>query len=109
MTFGEGLAQRVRDLISDLPNYVEKKMFGGIGFLLGGNMACGVNQEDLIIRVGPENYQGALSRSSVKVFDLTGRPMTGWIVVKKPGYQIDDDLQEWVDQGVAIALSLPKK
>lgn len=109
MAYDEGLAQRVRDLISDHPGFVEKKMFGGIGFLLGGNMACGVNQEDLIIRVGPDNYQGALSRPSVKVFNLTGRPMTGWIVVKDPGYQKDVDLQDWVDQGVAFALSLPEK
>lgn len=72
-------------------------------------MACGVNQENLIIRVGPDNYQGALTRPNVEVFDLTGRPMTGWIVVKESGYQNDADLQEWVDQGVGFALSLPEK
>jgi len=109
MTYDEELAQRVRDLISDHPNFVEKKMFGGIGFMLGGNMACGVNQENLIIRVGAENYQGALSKPNVEIFGLTGRAMTGWIVVKEPGYQKDDDLQEWVDQGVTFALSLPEK
>lgn len=109
MTFDEGLSQRIRDLISDLPGYQERKMFGGIGFLLAGNMACGVNQEDLIIRVGKDNYQDALSKPDVTVFDLTGRAMTGWIVVKTPGYQKDVALQEWVDQGVAFALTLPAK
>jgi len=109
MTYDEGLAQRIRDLISDHPGFMEKKMFGGIGFMLRGNMACGVNQENLIIRVGPDNYQGALTRPNVEVFDLTGRPMTGWIVVKESGYQNDADLQEWVDQGVGFALSLPEK
>ena len=109
MTYDDGLAQRVRDLICDHPGYVEKKMFGGVGFMLGGNMACGVNQENLIIRVGPENYQDALSRPNVEIFGLTGREMKGWIVVKESGYQKDDDLQEWVDQGVAFALSLPEK
>lgn len=109
MVFDEGLAQRVRELISDHPGYVEKKMFGGVGFLFGGNMACGVNKEDLIIRVGPDNYQEALSRPDAEVFDLTGRPMTGWIVVKETGYQKDANFQEWVDRGVAFALSLPEK
>ena len=109
MTYDEGLAQRVRELISDHPGFVEKKMFGGIGFMLGGNMACGVNQENLIIRVGADNYQVALSKPNVEIFGLTGREMTGWIVVKELGYQKDDDLQKWVDQGVAFALSLPEK
>ncbi len=109
MTFDEGLSQRIRELISDHPGFLEKKMFGGIGFLFGGNMACGVNQEDLIIRVGPENYQEALSRPNAKVFDLTGRPMTGWIVIEEPGYQKEADFQDWVDQGVAFAMSLPEK
>jgi hypothetical protein len=72
-------------------------------------MVCGVHQEELIIRVGPDNYQEALSRPDVKVFDLTGRPMTGWIGVNQPGYQKDADLQEWVDLGAAFALTLPEK
>ncbi len=109
MAFDEDLAQRIRNLIIEYPDYVEKKMFGGIGFLLAGNMACGVNQEDLIIRVGPDDYQDALTKPNVKVFDLSGRPMTGWVVVKEPGYQKDSDLMEWVDRGVAFALSLPEK
>jgi TfoX/Sxy family transcriptional regulator of competence genes len=109
MAFNEELAQRIRDLVDSSPGYTEKKMFGGIGFLIFGNMACGVNQADLIIRVGPDNYQAALSKPAVEVFDLTGRPMTGWIVVKPTGYHRDLDLEEWVRQGLEFALSLPQK
>ena len=109
MTLDEGLAQRVRDQISDLAGYEEKRMFGGIGFLLRGNISCVVNKENLIIRVGPDYYQEALSKPNVKVFDITGRPMTGWIVVTEDGYQKDADFQEWVDRGVTFALTLPVK
>jgi len=109
MTLDEGLAQRIRDQISDIAGYEEKRMFGGIGFLLKGNMACGVNKENLIIRVGPDYYQEALSKSNVKVFDMTGKAMNGWIVVTQPGYQKDADFQEWVDRGVAFSLTLPAK
>ena len=109
MTLDEGLAQRIRDQISDLAGYEEKRMFGGIGFLLRGNMACGVNKENLIIRVGPDYYQEALSKPNAKIFDMTGRPMTGWIVVTEAGYQKDAGFQEWVDRGVAFALTLPAK
>jgi len=76
---------------------------------LKGNMACGVNKENLIIRVGPDYYQEALSKPNAKIFDMTGRPMTGWIVVTEADYQKDADFQEWVDRGVAFALTLPAK
>ncbi|HDD61297.1 MAG: RNA methyltransferase [Chloroflexota bacterium] len=109
MTLDEGLAQRIRDQISDHAGYEEKRMFSGIGFLLKGNMACGVNKENLIIRVGPDYYQEALSKPNAKIFDMTGRPMTGWIVVTEADYQKDADFQEWVDRGVAFALTLPAK
>ena len=109
MTLDEGLAQRIRDQISGLAGYEEKRMFGGIGFLLRGNMACGVNKENLIIRVGPDYYQEALSKPNIKVFDMTGKAMTGWVVVTDTGYQKDADFQGWVDRGVAFALTLPEK
>lgn len=109
MKIDEGLVQRIRNLISNRDGFEEKRMFGGIGFMLRGNMACGVNKEDLIIRVGSEYYQEALSKPNVKVFDMTGRAMTGWVVVTEAGYQKDADLEEWVDRGVAFALTLPAK
>jgi TfoX/Sxy family transcriptional regulator of competence genes len=88
---------------------VEKKMFGGIGYMLQGNMACGVNQDTLIVRVGPDLYEEALSRPHTRVFDMTGRPMKGWVVVAPEGIEEDDDLDQWIQQGVDFALSLPAK
>jgi hypothetical protein len=84
-------------------------MFGGIEFLLQGNMACGVRNEQLIVRVGTERYEGALARPEVAVFDMTGRPMKGWVTVGPGGYASDAALEEWVQQGVDFALALPPK
>ncbi len=109
MAHDEGLAQRVREILSESLGYEEKKMFGGIGFLLQGNMACGVIREDLIVRVGAENYSEALLQPDVELFDMTGRAMTGWVIVKEPGYRKDSNLNDWVDQGVSYSLTLPPK
>jgi hypothetical protein len=100
MAYDEMLAARVRDRVKNLAGVDEKKMFGGVGFLLKGNMACGVNKKDLIIRVGPDD---------TKPFDMTGRPMTGWIVVVENGYASEGDLANWVQKGVDYAYSLPPK
>jgi hypothetical protein len=109
MAYDEGLVQRVRDVMSELPGYEEKKMFGGVGFMLLGNMACGVNGPDLIVRVGPERYEPALAEPHSRPFDMTGRPMKGWVFVSAQGCEADEDLQAWVQQGVDYALSLPPK
>ena len=109
MAYDEGLAQRIQEILGDQPELVEKKMFGGVGFIVHGNMACGVNKENLIVRVGPERYSTALSRPYTRLFDLTGRPMTGWVVVEPPGFESDDALETWVQEGVDFALSLPPK
>jgi hypothetical protein len=109
MAYDEGLAQRVREEMIELPGFVEKKMFGGIGFMLQGNMACGVNGEDLIVRVGRERYEDALAQPHTKPFDMTGRPMKGWVMVSPEGVEADEDLWDWVQQGVEFASSLPAK
>jgi hypothetical protein len=109
VAYDEGLAQRVREILEELPGYTEKKMFGGIGFMLQGNMACGVNGDDLIVRVGPEQGEEALARPHARVFDFTGRPMRGWVMVAPDGTAPDEDLQRWVQQGMDFALSLPPK
>jgi TfoX/Sxy family transcriptional regulator of competence genes len=109
MAYDETLAHRVRELLIERPGYVEKKMFGGICFLLHGNMACGIVRDQLIARVGPERYNEALSRPHASLFDFTGRPMTGWVQVAPPAWQDDRQLQEWVELGVSYALSLPAK
>lgn len=109
MAYDEGLAQRIREALEGQAGIEEKKMFGGVGFMLNGNLACGVNQEDLIVRVGPKGYEAALDLPNTRVFDLTGRPMTGWLVVTPQGYETDEDLQSWVQRGVDFANSLPPK
>lgn len=109
MAHDKGLAQRVREMMVDIPGMEEKRMFGGVGFLLAGNMACGVNQRDLIVRVGPEGYERALAERHTGEFEMTGRPMRGWIVVRPPGYESDEDLSAWIQRGVECARNLPPK
>jgi len=109
MPYDELLAARMRTAIGPLPNLEEKKMFGGVGFILNGNMACGVHKNDMIVRVGPEKYEEALSRPHTRVFDMTGRPMAGWVVIEPAGCASESDLKGWVEQGLAFARSLPGK
>ena len=109
MTYDEGLAERILDELKDQPGLVEKNMFGGVGFMLHGNMACGVNKDDLIVRVGPENYEDLVTRPHTRPFDFTGKPMKGWVLVSADGYEADGDLDEWVNLGVTFALSLAPK
>jgi TfoX/Sxy family transcriptional regulator of competence genes len=109
MAYDENLANRIRAELGPIPGLVEKKMFGGTGFLVQGNMACGVHGNDLIVRVGPERYEQALATPYAKPFDMTGRPMSGWVVVTPAGFSGEDDLRAWVRQGLEYALSLPAK
>jgi TfoX/Sxy family transcriptional regulator of competence genes len=109
MAYDEALAQRIRAALPNVTGLTEKKMFGGIGFLVYGNMACGVHGNDLMVRINPDSYEAALASPHVRVFDMTGRPMKGWIVVDSAGVQSIEDLQSWLQQGVAFAQSLPPK
>jgi hypothetical protein len=105
----EALEQRIGEALAEQPGLVAKRMFGGVGFMLQGNMACGVHKEMLIVRVGPERYEAALGRPHTRVFDMTGRPMRGWVMVEPDGVGSDAELTAWVQQGVEFALSLPPK
>jgi TfoX/Sxy family transcriptional regulator of competence genes len=109
MPFDEALADRVRGVLSASDGLVEKKMFGGIAFLIDGNMACGVNRDELIVRLDPEQTDEALREPHVRLFDMTGRPMKGWVLVAAPGVAADDDLRAWVRRGADFARSLPPK
>ncbi len=103
------LTQRIQAALGALPGLVSKKMFGGVGFLLQGNMACGIHKGSLIVRLGPEQGEQALKQPHVRPFDMTGRPMAGWIMVDPPGFETDEELERWVRLGVEYALSLPPK
>jgi TfoX/Sxy family transcriptional regulator of competence genes len=109
MAYDEGAAQRIREILQDRLDIEEKEMFGGIAFLLGGNMTCGVIQDDLIIRVGPEAYELSVSQAHARPFDFTGRPMKGWILIAPDGYASDEDLESWVKRGLAFTTGLQKK
>jgi TfoX/Sxy family transcriptional regulator of competence genes len=109
MAYDEILTQRVRAHLTGIPGLVEKKMFGGVGFMINGNMACGVNGSDLILRVSPDNYEQILAQPHVRVFDMTGRPMKGWVLIAPGGYSLEEALESWIQQGVAFALTLPPK
>jgi hypothetical protein len=103
------LADRVRELLSLREGVSEREMFGGIGFMVGGNMACGVHGEELIVRLGPEEGERALSEPNTREFDLTGRPMRGWLLVGPGALGDDESLAGWVDAGADFAASLPPK
>src|SRR5512140_2327812 len=105
----ERLAARIRELLAGTTGLEEKRMFGGVGFLVHGNLACGINQGGLIVRLAPEDHARALGRAHVKPFDMRGRPMKGWIVVEPEGYAQARALREWVRRGVEFAQSLPAK
>jgi hypothetical protein len=109
MAYDEGLAERIRVAVDQRPGVTERKMFGGLAFMIHGHMFCGVLQESLMARVGPDAYAGALARSHTREMDFTGRPMKGYVYVDPEGIEEDDELQAWVDRCVAFALSLPPR
>lgn len=109
MAFDEGLAHRLREAITDEAGLVERKMFGGLAFMLGGNMCCGVVGERLMVRVGPAAYEAALKRPHARPMDFTGKPLKGMVYVEPAGFESDKDLAAWVQAGVTFARSLPAK
>jgi TfoX/Sxy family transcriptional regulator of competence genes len=109
MAFDETLAARVRKALGKRAGIVEKKMFGGIAFLLRGNMCVGLHGNELIVRLDPEDGQRVLAEPNVRAFDLTGRPMKGWLLVAPGGLETDRALRRWVDAGIEFAASLPPK
>jgi TfoX N-terminal domain len=109
LTYDQRLAARIRVLLKGLRGVEEKKMFGGVGFLIRGNMSCGVYKQDLIVRVAPAEYEIALRAPHARVFDISGRPMKGWLLVGGEGCKSSKTLRDWVNGSVAYARSLPPK
>src|SRR5436189_4423378 len=105
MAFDESLAARIRGLLARRKGIEEKKMFGGVGFLLNGNMLVGVWKESLIARLGPDEGNEALKEPHVKEFDITGRAMKGWVLVESEGLE-GERLQEWIDRAMTFVRRL---
>ena len=109
MAYDEALAARVKEVLSGHSGIAERKMFGGLAFMLTGNMCCCVTDKGLMVRVGPEGYAEALALPHAGVMDLTGRPMRGWVMVQPAGLESDADLNQWVGRGAEFAATLPAK
>lgn len=109
MAYDEALADRVRDVLAPRADLTERKMFGGIAFMIGGNMAVGVIEDELMVRLDPADAEQALAEPSVRPMDFTGRPMRGMVFVDSVRTASDDDLAAWVDAGADPATSLPSK
>lgn len=109
MVYSKSLAARVRQVLIRQPGVVEKRMFGGVAFLLHGNMLVCVWQDSLITRLGPERGEPALQQPHVRPFDVTGRPMRGWVMVDPDGLDSDAQLADWINQAAEFVETLPWK
>ncbi len=109
MAYDEGTAQRIREIVADRPGVSEKKMFGGLCILDRGNMACGITSEDLMVRVGADAYANCLALPHAREMDFTGRSLKGMVYVAADGLTEDEDLQAWIERGLAFTSTLPAK
>lgn len=109
MAYDEGLAQRIREALAERRDLTEKKMFGGLCFLVGGNMCCGIVGDELMLRVGSDAYERVLARKYAREMDFTGRAMRGMVYVGVDGLQSDEALSEWLEPAVDFAGGLPPK
>ena len=110
MAYDEDLAQRIRNLVAGGPDVTEKKMFGGLAFLVGGNMAVGASGEGgILVRVDPEETEALVASTNAHVMEMRGRSMRGWLRVDDEHLRSEDELERWVERGVAYARSLRAK
>jgi len=109
MAYDEDLAERVRLAMADVPDLIERKMFGGLAFMAGDHMAVGIARDQLMVRLGKEGATAALERPHVRRMDMTGTPMRSIVLVAPEGVADDDALQGWVDEALAFVRTLPPK
>ena len=109
MAYNEKIEMRIKKIVTGWENTDDKKMFGGVCHLLNGNMFCGVHKEFLILRLGQKNADDALKSPHVRPFDITGKPMKGWVMVAEDGFKSDGELKDWLDQAVVFVKTLPAK
>jgi TfoX/Sxy family transcriptional regulator of competence genes len=109
MPFDETVAQRVRHELAQQTGITERKMFGGLSFLLHGNMCCGVLADHLVLRLGPAESEVALGQPHTRVMDFTGKPLKSMVYVEPAGYASAAALRQWLERAVAFAATLPPK
>jgi TfoX/Sxy family transcriptional regulator of competence genes len=109
MAYDEGVVQRVRECMEDIPDVIEKKMFGGVAFMAHGNMSVGVNGSELMVRVGAAAYEDALKKKHAREMDFTGRSLKGFIYVAEKGFESDKNLISWIQLAMKFVNTLPTK
>jgi hypothetical protein len=109
MPFDDHLAERVRRALSGRAELAERKMFGGLAFMVRGHMCCGIVGSDLMVRVGADRYDEALARPHARVMDFTGRPLMGMVYVGAAGVRTEPELRAWTSMALAFVESLPAK
>jgi len=109
MAYDEGAAHRIREVLEQIDAVVEKKMFGGLAFMIDGNMSCGVVGSELMLRIHPDQYENALKQPFARIMDFTGRPMRGFIFVGVEGFSEDEDLNRWINLSLDYIKTLPRK
>ena len=109
MAYNQELEARIKKIVSGWRNTDYKNMFGGVCHLLNGNMFCGVYKDFLILRLGAANSKKAMELPFVRPFDITGRPMKGWVMVEKAGFRTDDALKAWLGKAKGFVSTLPSR
>jgi TfoX/Sxy family transcriptional regulator of competence genes len=109
MTYDEKVAERLTKLFAEHKGVVEKKMFGGIAYMFREHMCVGVVDDLLMVRVGPEQYERALSDAHTRTMDFTGKPMKGYVYVEPAGFKTEKNLRKWVQKGINFVTTLPAK
>ena len=109
MAYNQLVADDIRARIASHPGLTEREMFGGIAFMINGNLAVGVSGEELMVRVGKDAHDEAVALPGARIFDMSARPMRGWVAVAPDGFADEDAFNGWIDRGVAFAASLPAK
>jgi TfoX/Sxy family transcriptional regulator of competence genes len=109
MPYNEQLEGNIEKIIGRGKKIKKRKMFGGIGYLINGNMCFGIYKEYLIVRTGIEVAERKLKEKTVRPFDITGKAMKGWVMIGEQGWKRQEDLEKWLDLGKEYALTLPKK
>lgn len=109
MAYDEGIAERLREIFAERDDIVEKKLFGGIAFMHRGNMCCGITDDLLMARVGPDAYEESLERPHAREMDFTGKALKGFVYVEPAGFAEDAELCEWVAICEAFSGALPPK